>query len=401
MAQKQLPNFKVTYVAKNEKNGKAPLSIRATYNQQSKHYSLGIQVEKAFFDNDKGEVKHKHPNANLYNRIIRAKLIEVEQIYLQQLAKGIPITLNPVVTKDSNELLFQEAANQCFAALKNKATEKYIQRCSNVCSEFVEIIGNQKFKNITIGALNTYEQEMYARKNSANTISRKYKWIKQVANFANTHYNIDIKAFKLFKVAKYTNPLRQYLTIEEIAKIEAIDNSRLLIKLEDKLSLKVSPATLVNIKNAFLIACYTTLRFSDLQNFNYNEKVILNDGSKRIILSTQKTGSIVSIAIDEKIDKWLQQLKPLPSNAICNKTLKIIQKLAGIDKSITFHMSRHSFATNLLNKGARIEVISELLGHTDIRTTKIYAKVANPARDEAVALLHTSPIVTQNQSNQA
>lgn len=69
---------------------------------------------------------------------------------------------------------------------------------------------------------------------------------------------------------------------------------------------------------------------------------------------------------------------PVPDIAYCNRILKKIAAEVGIDKTITYHMARHTFATtNALAQGIRIEVVSRMLGHTNIKTTQIYAKVTD------------------------
>ena len=120
----------------------------------------------------------------------------------------------------------------------------------------------------------------------------------------------------------------------------------------------------------------------------YKKNIVENDGIKRIVLQTEKTKALVSIMVNEEIDQRLKELQPLPTNVHTNRELKELGKLAGINGNITFHMARHSFATNILNAKGNIVAISKLLGHTNIRTTQIYAQAANPMLDEAVGLLH-------------
>jgi site-specific recombinase XerD len=64
--------------------------------------------------------------------------------------------------------------------------------------------------------------------------------------------------------------------------------------------------------------------------------------------------------------------------------LKIIAAKAGIEKHISFHSSRHTFATRALKKGMRIEYVSKLMGHTNLKTTQIYAKIVNEELDKAM-----------------
>ena len=75
-------------------------------------------------------------------------------------------------------------------------------------------------------------------------------------------------------------------------------------------------------------------------------------------------------------------------NQTANKVLKQWVKDAGIKKHVTFHVSRHSNATNLLTLGADIYTVSKLLGHKDVRTTEIYAKIIDKKKEEAVNLFN-------------
>ena len=76
-----------------------------------------------------------------------------------------------------------------------------------------------------------------------------------------------------------------------------------------------------------------------------------------------------------------------PSYGVTLRRLEKTAKDAGIDKKVTFHVSRHTFATMMLTAGADLYTISKLVGHTDIRTTQIYSKVVDRKKREAVVLL--------------
>ncbi len=78
----------------------------------------------------------------------------------------------------------------------------------------------------------------------------------------------------------------------------------------------------------------------------------------------------------------------LPSTVTVNILLKPWAKSAGIDKHVTFHTARHTFATMMLTLGADLYTTSKLLGHTDVRMTQIYAKIINRKKDEAVNLVN-------------
>ena len=71
------------------------------------------------------------------------------------------------------------------------------------------------------------------------------------------------------------------------------------------------------------------------------------------------------------------RLLPIMSNQRTNSYLKEIAALCGIEKNLTFHLARHTFATLALSKGVPVESVSKMLGHTNIKTAQIYARVTN------------------------
>lgn len=75
------------------------------------------------------------------------------------------------------------------------------------------------------------------------------------------------------------------------------------------------------------------------------------------------------------------------SDVTVNQTLSKLTKLAKIEKHITYHMSRHTFATMLLTLGADLYTVCKLLGHSDVKTTQIYAKIINKKKEDAISLI--------------
>ena len=78
----------------------------------------------------------------------------------------------------------------------------------------------------------------------------------------------------------------------------------------------------------------------------------------------------------------------LPTEPAMNRTLKAWARRAGIDKDITLHTARHTYATTLLTKGADLYTVSKLLGHSEVATTQIYAKIVDSKKVAAVNLLN-------------
>lgn len=146
------------------------------------------------------------------------------------------------------------------------------------------------------------------------------------------------------------------------------------------------------IKSAFLFACFTGLRLSDIMGLTW-DNVINHDGQLFLSIKMQKTRELLTMKLNKQAQKWMPQqtnkdVFALPNNGVTiNRVLKKWAEQAGIKKDICFHVSRHTFATMELTLGADLYVVSKLLGHTNVGTTQIYADIVNKRREEAVELI--------------
>lgn len=171
---------------------------------------------------------------------------------------------------------------------------------------------------------------------------------------------------------------REYLTTEEVQKLEATD----------------SPYP--HIKQAFLFACYTGLRCSDVRSITWGK--IVKDGEKyRLHTVMFKTKRPFYIPLSKKAMQWMPERGDKTDDELIfeNIPVQVNTKLylqpwldkAGITKPITFHCSRHTFGTMMLTLGADIYTTSKLMGHTKVEVTQIYAKIINKKKDDAVSLI--------------
>ncbi len=174
---------------------------------------------------------------------------------------------------------------------------------------------------------------------------------------------------------KGTTYEREFLSVEEVKKL--ID----------------TPCRRPDIKGAFLFSCFCGLRISDVRSLQW--KHVVTAGGKMYLKITQfKTRRPLTIPLSRQAIKWMPEradageddyiFPPLSKNMT---VLDDWAKEAGIKKHVTFHVSRHTFATMELTMGADIYTTSKLLGHTSVATTQIYAKVINSKKEEAVSLL--------------
>ena len=151
-----------------------------------------------------------------------------------------------------------------------------------------------------------------------------------------------------------------------------------------------------DIRRAFIFCLYAGLRFCDVKDLTYSNV----DYSNRLLKFEQsKTkghskASGVVIPLNDSLLKLIGKpedgltkdslIFPLPSHTMCLKALRHWVKRAGIDKHITWHCARHSFAVNILNNGANIKTVASLLGHSGLSQTEKYTRAVDSLKEAAI-----------------
>ena len=165
---------------------------------------------------------------------------------------------------------------------------------------------------------------------------------------------------------------RVYLTIDEV---------RALVKTDCRYDI---------LKEAFLFSCLTGLRWSDINKLDWSEISEFN-GSHRITFNQKKTGNLQYLDIPPQafnllkgIEKKGRVFQSLKYSAYMNIELLRWTMAAGISKHVTFHAGRHTFAVSLITQGVDIYTISKLMGHTEVKTTQIYADIIDSVRKDAM-----------------
>lgn len=176
--------------------------------------------------------------------------------------------------------------------------------------------------------------------------------------------------------------------------IKGVEKTRMYLTIDEVRILAATPCQYPEIKRAFLFSCLTGLRKSDIEKMTWSE--IHQQGKyTRIIFKQKKTGGLEYLDISPEAVKLLSERRKdsdlvFPcrySFSHVTRTLKRWTADAGINKHITFHCGRHTFATLMLDLGADLYTVSKLLGHRNIKTTQIYAKVLDKNKQMAVSLI--------------
>ena len=218
-----------------------------------------------------------------------------------------------------------------------------------------------------------------------NGMMKHMQRLKKVINFSLKNNYVTNNPFTGFKISfKRTN--RVYLTKEELLTISQVTLNE----------------TLSKVRDVFLFSCYTGLSYVDLYNLKKENIKSGNDGLEWVYINRSKTNIPSNLPLlppafsllkkyreiekknrenkenaREKIERNREnRVFPMISNQKINKALKEISLLCNFNKKLTFHSARHTFATTVtLTNGVPIETVSKMLGHNNIRTTQIYARV--------------------------
>ena len=218
---------------------------------------------------------------------------------------------------------------------------------------------------------------------SANTVWGYMISLKHIVMLARNEGRMSFDPFATY-INSYTYVDRGYLSEEELIRLMEMSNCSDMD---------------ARVRDLFLFSAFTGMAYVDIKQLRKEHVRKMFDGQWWIIKRRQKTGvdsniRLLDVPLRIVWKYWEtgedERLFPIPSNNCCNVHLKRIAQQCRIDKDLTFHKGRHTFATMALNRGMPIESLSRILGHTNIRTTQIYAKITNKKLSEDMALLSAS-----------
>lgn len=390
---------------KKNKDGEMPLYIRIIKNRKTKFISLGINLLPDQWDEKNKRVK-KHKNSARLNNLIVQKLADANNIALEMETKNRYVSSNRIKDKimGKTSSSFTEYSHKYRDTLKTAGKMGTHDKVNAVLSKLEKYISSAviNFGEIDVQFLLKYED--YLRKdlgNCTNTIHSNLKIIRKLFNDAIRDEIIEseINPFIRYKL-KWEKPQKEYLTESELKKIEGISLTQ--------------DSMMFHHWNAYIFAAYAGgIRISDLLQLKWK----YYDGT-HITFTMQKTKEAVSVKLPSKaleIITYYKKFNPeenenfyifpfLNNNttydasslfkaissrtAYANTDLKEIAKIAKISKHISFHSSRHTWATRALRKGMRIEYVSKLMGHSSIKTTQVYAKIVNSELDKAMDIFN-------------
>ena len=214
--------------------------------------------------------------------------------------------------------------------------------------------------------------------------------------------------FSIVKAGLHRAFIDEYLTVDIAAKVKGISElkvKRETLTLEEAELLAQTPCENEVLKRAFFFAILTGIRLCDIHELTWGEIQKTSTGW-RVDFTQRKTHVVDYLPINEQAyslcgepgEHDQQIFAGLTGSSWISRPLKKWIAASGIKKHITFHCSRHTFATLQLENGTDIFVVKGMLGHTNVKTTQIYAHIVDKSKRNAAEVLQIDGLNTSNES---
>lgn len=233
------------------------------------------------------------------------------------------------------------------------------------------------FCDLTKANILKFDEWLHTKCVCQATIYTYHKVLKTYIHDAILHDKLNADPYLGIKLDKGKSKGRKYLTEKEIAQLSKCEKL---------------PKTLECVRDMFIFQCYTGLAYSDMASFDAANLIERN--GKYVFLDrrvkTEEEFYLVLLSPALTILKKYNFKLPVITNQQYNMRLKAVAAIAGLNKKITSHMARHSFAVMCLNKGLSMESVAKMMGHSNTNTTHIYAKLLDKTLERDFAFLEDS-----------
>mgnify|MGYP000611099326 FL=1 len=379
--------FKVLFYLKRnapKKNGLVPVMCRITINGKVSQFSSKLDVEEKSWNIELGRVSGRSIVAQETNRMLDKIRVGINKSYQEICDRDNYVTAEKV----RNAFLGMGMNHETLLAVFRQHNEDYKKQVGKIKSErsywkycvvynhleeFIKTrykVSDIALKELAPAFITDFELFLRTEKNHCtNTV---WSYMMPFRSIIFTSINngwLQRDPFYGYSITKEETK-RGFLTKEEI---------KLLINGTFK------KKSYELIRDLFIFCTFTGLSWTDMANLTKENMQISFDGHLWIKTNRQKTGTESNIRLLEVAKHIIEKyegmaengkLLPVPCYPNCKNGIKVIAKKCGIDKNVTWHQSRHSYATTVcLSNDVPIETLSKMLGHRSIRTTQIYAKI--------------------------
>lgn len=306
------------------------------------------------------------PNAQGLNFALYRMIQDIERVELEYIKRGVEVTL-PILKEAVRAHISPAAKISEFGMqVVEQSDRKHLtkQNYQTLLNNMEKFRRGSLITDIDYQYIVSYDKWLRDSGIAHNTRISRLRLLRALLNEAKKRDIISFNPFDRFRIQQMVSK-KGYITKEQLRRLE-------------NLSLR---GTEDLVRDAFLVGCYTGLRFSDITTLR--DEHLVNGWLTR---NMSKTGFMVDIPVStlfygkllkivEKYGSISKLTKALGSNCAVNRTLRNILDRIGVDPKITFHSSRHTFATLLVQNHTPITTVQKLLGHQKVTTTQIYSEV--------------------------
>ncbi len=364
-----------------DSNDQIPLILRARINGKYYKHSLGLSVPALKYWDPKNNLIRNNRVSNPFeaNKSLSATVARVVQIlndatiFNRSLNKEQFVQLLINTELGSTESFYDFCLDEIGHMKKAGFAKETIRSYESYVSKLKRYKPALAFLDITMDFLRRLNEKMVSNGNKQNTRQKMFAFINTMLNRAKAKGIVKENILNHNMPVKKKEGQRSFLTLEELKLLEDHQPSSKNLRI---------------VLDYFLFACYTGLRYTDLRNLRFTG-IVKIDGQSHIRIIMHKTKDEVTIPLIPKARELIpqkgfinQRVFKVRCNQVSNRDLKTLVSAVGIEKKVTMHCARHTFATVALSLGIDIMVISKILGHKELGTTRIYAKLQDRRKIE-------------------
>lgn len=359
--------------SKTNSKGEATVYIIVHLQSKTRKFSTGIRCKPEKWNERQKRIKGNSKDTNDKNLIIANSLSRMNEILVRFRLQDVDLTIDLLANEWKNPSRRIDFHSFYDEALEERKTDL--------------AYGTYKHHKSFGKKLREFKPEMTFSEINYDLINRFKRWLKSKKGNDISTINTNLKRWRAYlNIAKRKgvitrNPFDDY-TIRDIKIERSFLTSDELLELWKAYKNEVFSESLTNVIRHFLFMCLTGVRISDfkrleitnINNFSLYYLPHKTVNHKREIVKVPLSNQALRLIEDEPI-QGNKLFNPISEQKM-NKYIKLVMKELEIHKKITIHSARHTFATLWLEKTKDLAGLQQLLGHSDIKETMIYAHVS-------------------------
>jgi integrase len=372
------------YKSKTNFSGRCPIRCRITYYKQRKEFSTGLFTNPHHWNSKQQLVKPPEPDSSVINSQLSLIKTKINKAFLMLQIKDENFTVDDIYNIYKGEKLqkeyhvveyFEKYLKKLKALVGIDIKQVTWNKFNYIKTDVKSFIKSQfkskdyALKNLNLQFLSDFEHYLKVEKDQKQiTINKSLQRFRKVIKVSVAENYLDKDPFALYK----TKTVRKEVVFLSSEELELLEQS------------KFSQPRLNFVKDLFIFCCYTGLPYRELMDLKESNIITGFDGNLWIKMKRKKTSKELSVPLLPKAEALYERYKnggshlfARISNQKYNSYLKEIGEIVGIEKKLTTHMARRTFAsTVLLYNDVPMEIVSELLGHSSMKITQeSYGKV--------------------------